>query len=588
VVKRAQALMDVLLTESYQECDLGSKVTRWTLPKGVVWMGPEFEERDLYERECWRKIVELCKEELSNEVNTKNRGVSVGHVPGIGKSMFLNRLLVFSLKCFRERCVLFYDRGFKAFVLFDWKARRVTAVADEQANHFINDSSQRDTLIVVDDPSGTNRGPAIFGPPYFAAASGKAQMKMKEDIKQAHLSVVTMDPLSEDEAITMLHAIAGVPEVNAKELYAEWGGSLRHLLAAWHKANQQYRNDRESAFSFLGGPMTVHSVMSMVKKSDIPSHYLLHEFASSDLRLNHLYPASHHVAHRLFTSLAESGRNQLADFLSRLDRSSPHYWWGFEELVHIDLSKGGEFTLHSAPGPAAVFDVTMLNEMTDTDVSLTFRNFPFKFKKETGRLFSAEVTTSDKANKMWENASDANRQVMLQAGIQKQEEMNNKSKHHAKSWVHLRKPANVSHLQLPPMKTVPVRDVADVVKAIEEWRKSGQQASWFKPSSTSFPCIDAFALVPMLNPPLSSTLVLFQMYAGKATRKPNTGLEALVHEFVKAGVLARDQAINLVLVVPRDHLHFCTTLQFKEEEPVRQRIHEWKLLHSPTPTEPHN
>jgi hypothetical protein len=60
-------------------------------------MGPEREARDLYERECWREIVELCEKELSDEANTKNRGVSVGHVPGIGISMFLNRLLVLSL-----------------------------------------------------------------------------------------------------------------------------------------------------------------------------------------------------------------------------------------------------------------------------------------------------------------------------------------------------------------------------------------------------------------------------------------------------------------------------------------------------------
>jgi hypothetical protein len=38
-------------------------------------------------------------------------------------------------------------------------------------------------------------------------------------------------------------------------------------------------------------------------------------------------------------------------------------------------------------------------------------------------------------------------------------------------------------------------------------------------------CIDTSAFVPALNSPLSSTLVLLQVYAGKATQKPITGLE---------------------------------------------------------------
>jgi hypothetical protein len=97
----------------------------------------------------------------------------------------------------------------------------VTTVENEQANDLINDSRQRDTLIVVYDPTGTNCGPANVGPPYFAAAAEEGQMTMKGDVKQANLSVVTMDPLSEDEAVIMLHAIADVPEADAKELYAE-------------------------------------------------------------------------------------------------------------------------------------------------------------------------------------------------------------------------------------------------------------------------------------------------------------------------------------------------------------------------------
>jgi hypothetical protein len=89
-----------------------------------MWIGPERGERVLYERECWREIVGECEKQLSDKANTKNRGVSIGHVPGIGKSMFLNRLLVFSLESFRERRVLFYDRGCKEFLLFNWETRR--------------------------------------------------------------------------------------------------------------------------------------------------------------------------------------------------------------------------------------------------------------------------------------------------------------------------------------------------------------------------------------------------------------------------------------------------------------------------------
>ena len=117
----AQKLMDVIQSSEklIDRQDIGAGVTRWRLPEGVAWMGLP-EDPNLYERETWTGLLDMCISNMVEPTLKRNRGVAFGHVPGIGKSIFLNRLLIEFHKRFPEKPVLYYCRHFEEFIMFDW------------------------------------------------------------------------------------------------------------------------------------------------------------------------------------------------------------------------------------------------------------------------------------------------------------------------------------------------------------------------------------------------------------------------------------------------------------------------------------
>ena len=85
---------------------------------------------------------------------------------------------------------------------------------------------------MVDDPSRSQpqRGPSKRGPDYFFSCSGTAMGNyfLKDMLKKSGVTEATKDPLTVDEAVVISKEF-GVADLDALKLYAEWGGSLRHL-----------------------------------------------------------------------------------------------------------------------------------------------------------------------------------------------------------------------------------------------------------------------------------------------------------------------------------------------------------------------
>jgi hypothetical protein len=561
--------------------DIGADVQRWRLPDGTEWMGAAG-TRDMYERPTWRLILELCIQSMVGPTVTANRGVAVGYVPGIGKTMFLNRLLMELHHHFPEKSVLFFDRFFEEFVLFDWPSCHARWLPAEEAFSWIKSAERRDTLIVVDDPSRTQRGPLPGGPPYFAACSGGAMnsQPFKEDRKQAGLRVATMDPLTEEEAVVVLTDIVGVPEERARALYDEWGGSLRHLVASAQGEEKEQVTARETAFRTAGvgndKGVEFSQLIALVAGQSFASHFLFHEFrkAQDEPRSVRNVPASKKVASRIVTALKTRGPSELASYVNSLHPGIPQFWSGFEDLAHVKLQAGGPFPLLAPPcddnehlgdlklAPDHVFD--------------SLHQQPFIFSTQSAKLFEPAAPDAAAAQQKWQDTPASERKRVFKVGVDAGLQIKTASAKQVQHFLHVQTTRQI--LQLPEMVTVPVEGVAGVHAAISERSaRDKTEATYFQPIQHTFPGIDSFALVPDLadSSRFQSALVLFQVYAGAGAKKHVKHLDVLRKEFENAGVLKPGEQVNVVLVVPERHLHLSTTLEFAggEENLARQ----WKL-----------
>jgi hypothetical protein len=64
---------------------------RWSLPKGVYWMGNKRNTENIYIRKCYRDILQLILEGINSESNFN--GFIITGNPGIGNTVLFNFLI---------------------------------------------------------------------------------------------------------------------------------------------------------------------------------------------------------------------------------------------------------------------------------------------------------------------------------------------------------------------------------------------------------------------------------------------------------------------------------------------------------------
>ena len=407
---------------------------------------------------------------------------------------------------------------------------------------------------------------------------------LKEMLKQSGALKCTMNPLTLDEAVLILKYVAGVPESTARELYVEWGGSLRHLLRAFRGLLDVNDEDRMKAFHILGLYQTgvqkndnMANLVELTDKEKFPGHYILHEWRTEPgkPRTVQYRPASEKVARLLHEGLLKQGFSALASFVNRLHPSCPQYWWAFEDLTHVSLSTGGEFYLRSSlPQNLPNFTQSQLDGFAG--VCTTFP-FDFNNKKKINQVFNTQMETAKDAQRQWKGMDRPRKQRLMQKGVNAKIPMKRNCEEHLRYFAHTHTEA--LPFSLPQMTTVFVRDMDDVQPAIREWKElSADQPCYFKPEKHVFPGIDSFALVPELasNVEFQSQLVVFQAYAGSSTEKLVKRLGELMYNFEKAGVLKSEERLNFVIVQPRGQLRHLVTLDF-ETDVDTDRVQQWTL-----------
>lgn len=410
LVKDAQELLLALKNGQYVEEKLDADVKLWRLTrKDNTWLTAKTQA--LYERKTCAEILKMVETRLKRTNCATNAGVIIGHVPGIGKTMFLNRLLIQIYRLSQseeitQKKVLFFHRRNSVFLLFNFETCTVKKVEQHEGERMIK-MGNRDDLIVLDDPADTTRGPVCFGPHYFAAMCGGSnkQQHFANSRKDAHTPNVTMDPLTEEEAIVILrnmHPKAGFSKDDVRNVYREWGGSLRRLNAALLKGDDFHdlTSRREDAFRAFGShvqsdldglPM---GMAERIKKSSY-SHHFYHEWrdpsASKPCQSIQLRIASSNIIDRVHDALVLGGRSQLCQFIQHLHPTSPHHWEGFEALMHHDIVKGGEFIFQRVEEPQV--------EVPWDELSANFfdvhADFPFQNIKDTRSKYFALLTEEE-------------------------------------------------------------------------------------------------------------------------------------------------------------------------------------------------
>ena len=496
VVNKGQKLIDTLQSSEIECDDVGAGVTRWKLPPDVIWMGST-NSRDLFERPTWKQLVDLCVLRMEAPI-TGNQGVAIGFSPGIGKTMFLNRLLIEFYRRFPSKSVLFFERDRSVFVLFNWDEGRVTHVALAKALEMIQEGSLRDKLIVLDDPSkqAHKRDHVRMGPAYFAVASAGAMEEehFKESRKQAQLIQATMDPLTEEEAVVMLWCLFEIDEAHAKRLYKEWGGCLRHLVYAAQGGDvlAQIIMEREEEFKKVGlrpsGWKDLNLKELSSKKLNVSDHLVQHwREHPTKVQTRESRPASEYVARALHDAVNSHGRSELAEYVKGLNPILPEYWWGFETLAHECLADGGTFDLlASVPGNSTVDWA----QLPLDGFAETCSEFPFNFNKSVAELFEnygmgLPDDTKEAQNK-WQYADENEKEMLFKLGISAGFNIKVDVKHNIRTFAHAQ--TNTEHFSLNSMITTPVYGVDDIQRAIREWSDTATQSPrYFKPTTSRFP-----------------------------------------------------------------------------------------------------
>jgi len=214
----------------------------------------------------------------------------VGKTPGIGKTVFLNYLLVRFHLDLPSRKVLLYSAQEKLFYAIDWKNKQVRMC---KSNPYT--SLPRATWVFLDDPAkaaSAGHYPIRGRAPYSCVSSDSflddRNNELSEMFKQLNVPTFIMDPPSKKQHYAILSDMFQGKmnpddlDGKIKKAYYMWGGSLR--IGALEMLHDEKALDRHlSAMNKrLSQFDSTRSIPAMVKKcistgSDT-SHYIIHEF----------------------------------------------------------------------------------------------------------------------------------------------------------------------------------------------------------------------------------------------------------------------------------------------------------------------
>ena len=562
-------------------------VQKWDLThSGATWMGCS-NEKVLYERRTCAKILELVQKRLCFwDDPAKNPGIVVGYVSGIGKTMFLNRLLIhvyelFNADLIEQKKVVFFDRTADKFVLFDFSTAKARRIEKAQAESMIEDESLRADLIVLDDPSCTERRPNPRGPAYLCAMCGKAS-KVKifaEALKQASTPVVTMDPCTLAEATIILRDLHGTPENEVEAAYSEWGGNLRHLCAiVTHDDDKirQFETKRKKALLEIGllnsTCKTARQLIGATSSKPNVSHFFLHEFREhpEDCHSVQLVPASSRVSGLIHKSLLQGGRHELANFLNQVSRNSPHYWWGFEYLMHHTLSHKATLVRRK------VLPKTEQPKLQDLSKTFFDRNccgFPFSYNKRVCKVLGMEWEGYAKfRNKSWPKKDLNAKYALFTKGLTHNLPINTEFKTLASMSLRMKE---VSTCKNTKLTVVTVPQVERISAIVEQYK---DRAVYYQPNQRFFPGVDSFAIASSLSEFYGSRLILFQIYSGSDTKKTIKNLPQLRKIFEDLKILSKDDPLNVALVVPFHEIDTPVIIDFEGENVEEEHnIRQWKV-----------
>ena len=323
--------------------------------------------------------------------------------------------------------------------------------------------------------------------------------------------------------------------------------------------------------------LTVDRLLSAVRKTNVPGHYILHEWRKEPDQPEtiELRPSSPAAARLIYDALQRHGHNQLAAFINSLNRKCPEFWWAFETLAHVSLSDGGQFDLlDSLPENLPVLDLKQLDSF-----GAECEEYPFHFSaSKAAKVFDRNPPkTAKQAQDKWRSIPPSEKETYFKKGYPANKLLVDFHRS-AHAFVHAN--ASTVKFSLDKMVTVAVNDEDDVQRAIREWSESDKNISrYFKPTDHLFGGIDSFAIFPEVESHyFNSRVVAFQIYAGLGTAKSVKNLSLFRNELVKACLLKSTDPLNLILVKPRGSLREYNTFQFVDDQDgIEDYVHQWTL-----------
>lgn len=561
-------------------------VQKWDLTPSVdaTWMGCS-NEHVLYERHTCAKILEMVQKRLHTWKDpATNPGIVIGYVSGIGKTMFLNRLLIHVYELFKtdsitQHKVLFFDRTADKFVLFDFITAKARLIEKGHAENMIENESLRSEIIVLEDPSCTKRRPNPRGPAYLCVMCGKASKRkaFAEAVKQAHMPIVTMDPLTLAEATIILGDLHDTPKKEVETAYTDWGGNLRHLRAfVTHDEDKmrQFISKRKTALLEIGlmnsTCKTARQLIGATSSNPSVSHFFLHEFREHPENCVgfQLVPTSLTMRDMIHKSLLQGGRHELANFLGQVSRHSPYYWWGFEDMMHHYLAHNATLVRREvlSKGPK-------LQDLPEKFFDRKYCGFPFKYNKGVCEALAMEwehVTTFRKNS--WPKLDLQAKYDLFQKGLKKGLAIDTEFKTLASMSLRLRQ---AKRCNIPKLSVVTVPQVSEIIAIVEQYKG---RAVYYQPNQRFFPGVDSFAIAPAFRDSFGNSLILFQIYSGSDTKKTVKNVPKLRNIFEKLKILQKDEPLNFALVVPIHEIDTPVIINFEGENVEETcKICQWKV-----------
>mmetsp|Transcript_14130 Transcript_14130/g.19612 ORF Transcript_14130/g.19612 Transcript_14130/m.19612 type:complete len:240 (+) Transcript_14130:401-1120(+) len=142
--KTASLLVDAIVSGQIEEEEKLSdtEIRKFSLPEGVSWLGLSDGE-SMYVRPGWPELADC----IISRIQEKKHGGGVGKTPGIGKTVFLNYLLLRFYRKFPNRKILLYSALERVLYAVDWKNKLVRICKDDPCTSLPRDAWLSRTIL---------------------------------------------------------------------------------------------------------------------------------------------------------------------------------------------------------------------------------------------------------------------------------------------------------------------------------------------------------------------------------------------------------------------------------------------------------